>query len=162
MNYLDKQLEILINEAPQHGVPIPVMEKAVGPTLKFFASQLQHEKYYVLQGKNNAWLVTTLSNRKNTKEEKRVIYAFSTKKDAEAFQGIINPDIRIIFLPVTHLLFQLFSVESIDSVIFRDVPGNKKLEVEIPRAKLQNIIQQQLRRLKLTPKNNNPIPPNLA
>ena len=63
---------------------------------------------------------------------------------------------------MTHLLFQLFSVESIDSVIFRDVPGNKKLEVEIPRAKLQNIIQQQLRRLKLTPKNNNPIPPNLA
>ena len=34
--YLDEQLEILINEAPEHGVPIPVMEKAVAPTLKFF------------------------------------------------------------------------------------------------------------------------------
>ncbi|MDJ0510645.1 MAG: hypothetical protein QNJ64_15530 [Crocosphaera sp.] len=160
--YLDEQLEVLINEAPEHGVPIPVMEKAVGPTLKFFASQLQHEKYYVLQGKDHAWLMTTLSNRKNPTQEKRVIYAFSTRKDAEAFQGIINPEIRIVFLPVTHLLFQLFSVESIDSVIFRDVPGNKQHEVEIPRAKLQNIIQQQLRRLKLTSKTNNTIPPNLA
>ncbi len=161
VNYKE-QLEILINEAPQHGVPIPVMEKAVAPTLKFFASQLQHEKYYVLHGKNRSWLVTTLSNRKNPREEKRVIYAFATKKDAETFQGIINPEIRIISVPVTHLLFQLFSVESVDSIIFRELPGNKEQEVEIPRAKLQNIIQQQLRRLKLTPPKINNIPPNLA
>lgn len=160
--YLDEQLEILIHEAPQQGVPIPVMEKAVAPTLKLFASQLQHEKYYVLQGKNHSWMMTTLSNRKNPKEEKRVIYAFATKKDAETFQGIINPEIRIISIPVTHLLFQLFSVESIDSMIFRELPGNKEQQAEISRAKLQNIIQQQLRRLTLNPPNNNNIPPNLA
>ena len=160
--YLDEQLEILINEAPEHGVPIPVMEKAVAPTLKFFASQLQHEKYYVLHGKNRSWLVTTLTNRKNPKEEKGVIYAFSTKKDAETFQGIINPEIRIISLPVTHLLFQLFSVESIDSIIFREFPGNKQQQIEISRAKLQNIIQQQLRRLKLKPQKKKNIPPNFA
>ncbi|MDJ0659306.1 MAG: hypothetical protein QNJ42_07405 [Crocosphaera sp.] len=160
--YYEEQLETLIHEAPQHGVPIPVMEKAVAPTLKFFASQLQHEKYYVLHGKNRSWLVTTLSNRKNPKEEKRVIYAFATKKDAETFQGIINPEIRIISVPVTHLLFQLFSVESIDSIIFRDLPGNKEQQTEISRAKLQNVIQQQLRRLKLTPPKIKNIPPNLA
>lgn len=160
--YLDEQLKVLINEAPQHGVPIAVMEKAVTPTLKFFASQLQHPKYYVLHGQNRSWLVTTLSNRKKPKEEKRVIYAFSTKKDAEAFQGIINPEIRIISVPVTHLLFQLFSVESIDSILFRETPGNKEQIVEIPRSKLQNIIQQQLRRLKLTPPKLSNIPPNLA
>ena len=160
--YLDEQLQILINEAPQHGVPIPVMQKAVAPTLKFFASQLQHEKYYVLHGKDRSWLVTTLSNRKNPKEEKRVIYAFSTKKDAETFQGIINPEIRIISVPVTHLLFQLFSVESIDSLIFREFPGDKQQQIEIARPKLQNIIQQQLRRLKLNPPKTKNIPPNLT
>ncbi len=160
--YLDQQLQILINEAPQHGVPIPVMQKAVAPTLKFFASQLQHEKYYVLHGKNRSWLVTTLSNRRNPKEEKRVIYAFSTKKDAQTFQGIINPEIRIISVPVTHLLFQLFSVESIDSIIFRESPGDKQQQIEIARAKLQNIIQQQLRRLKLKPPKTKTIPPNFA
>ena len=160
--YLDEQLEILINEAPEHGVPIPVMEKAVAPTLKFFASQVHHEKYYVLHGQNRSWLVTTLSNRKNPKEEKRVIYAFSTKKDAETFQGIINPEIRIISVPVTHLLFQLFSVESIDSLIFREFPGDKQQQIEIARPKLQNIIQQQLRRLKLNPPKTKNIPPNLA
>ncbi|MGK7879329.1 MAG: hypothetical protein AB4060_04425 [Crocosphaera sp.] len=160
--YLDEQLQILINEAPQHGVPIPVMQKAVAPTLKFFASQLQHEKYYVLHGKNRSWLVTTLSNRRNPKEEKRVIYAFSTKKDAQTFQGIINPEIRIISVPVTHLLFQLFSIESIDSLIFREVPGDKQQQIEIARAKLQNIIQQQLRRLKLKSPKTKTIPPNFA
>lgn len=160
--YLDEQLDILIHEAPQQGVPVAVMEKVVAPTLKFFGSQLQHEKYYVLHGKNRSWMVTTLSNRKNPKEEKRVIYGFATKKDAETFQGIINPEIRIMSIPVTHLLFQLFSVESIDSIIFCEVPGNKEQQVEIPRAKLQNIIQQQLRRLKLDSSKNNNIPPNLA
>ncbi|MEA5532849.1 hypothetical protein [Crocosphaera sp. XPORK-15E] len=154
--YLDEQLEILIKEAPQHGVPSPVMEKAVAPTLKFFASQLEHSKYYVLHGQNRSWLVTTLSNRKKPQEEKRVIYGFTTRRDAETFQGIINPEIRIISIPVTHLLFQLFSVEYIDSIIFRETPGNKEQQIEIQRDKLQNIIQQQLRRLKLT------IPPNLA
>ncbi|WP_035798153.1 hypothetical protein [Crocosphaera chwakensis] len=160
--YLDEQLEILIHEAPQQGVPISVMEKAVVPTLKLFASQLQHEQYYVLHGKNHSWLSTILSNRKNPKEEKRVIYAFATKKDAETFQGIINPEISIISIPVTHLLFQLFSVESIDSMIFQEVPGNKESQAEISRAKLQNIIQQQLRALKSKPRKNNNIPPNLA
>ena len=160
--YLDEQLQILINEAPQHGVPIPVMQKAVAPTLKFFASQLQHEKYYVLHGKDRSWLVTTLSNRKNPKEEKRVIYAFSTKKDAQTVQGIINPEIRNISVPVTHLQFQLFSIESIDSIVFREFPADKQQQVEIARAKLQNIIQQQLRRLKLKPPQTKTIPPNFA
>ncbi len=160
--YLDEQLQILINEAPQYGVPTSVMEEAVTPTIKFFASQLQHREYYVLQGQNRSWLLTTLSNRKNPQEEKRVIYGFSTRQDAEAFQGIINPEILIISVPVTHLLFQLFSVESLDSIIFREAPGNKQQTVEIPRAKLHNIIQQKLRALKPnTPKLSN-IPPNLA
>lgn len=158
----EEQLESLINEAPQHGVPIPVMEKAVAPALKFFASQLQHEKYYVLYGKNRSWLVTTLSNKKNPKQEKRVIYAFTTKKDAETFQGIVNPEIRVISIPVTHLLFQLFSIESIDSLIFRELPGNKEQQVEISREKIQNVIQQQLRRLKLDSSTIKNIPPNFA
>ncbi|WP_009547214.1 hypothetical protein [Crocosphaera subtropica] len=160
--YLDEQLEILINEAPQHGVPIAVMKKAVAPTLKVLASQLKHEKYYVLHGKNGSWLVTTLSNRNNPKEEKRVIYAFSTKKDAETFQGMMNPEIRIISIPVTHLLFELFAVKSIDSLIVQEFPGNKEQQVEISRTKLQTIIQEQLRRLQLTSPKTNNIPPNLA
>lgn len=160
---LDKQLQSLINEAPQYGVPGSVMEKAVAPTLKFFASQLQHSQYFVLHGQDRAWLVTTLSNRKNPQEEKRVIYAFATRRDAENFQGIVNPDIRIISVPVTHLLFQLFSVEQVDSIVFREVPGNKEQQREIQRPKLQNIIHQQLRRLKLTtPLKLSNIPPNLA
>ncbi len=55
--YLDEQLQILINEAPQYGVPTSVMEEAVTPTIKFLASQLQHREYYVLQGQKSV-LVT--------------------------------------------------------------------------------------------------------
>ena len=42
--YLDEQLQILINEAPQYGVPALVMEKAVVPVLRLFANELQHNQ----------------------------------------------------------------------------------------------------------------------
>ena len=158
--YLDEQIQSLIDEAPQYGVPEVVMAKAVTPTLKSFASQLQHSRYYVLHDQNRSWLVTTLSNRKNPQEEKRVIYAFSTRKDAVTSQGTTHADLRIVSIPVIHLLFQLFAVESIDSLIFQEVSGHQDEQKEIQRAKLQNMIQQQLRRL--TAKTPDPIPPNLA
>jgi hypothetical protein len=160
---LDEQLQILINEGPEHGVSKAVMEKAVIPALKFFASQLQHTHYHVLHSQDRSWLVTTLRHREKQQSDKRVIYAFSTRKDAASFQGITTPDIRIISLPATHILFQLFAVDRLDSIIFMEMAGKKEQGTEIERAKLQNIIDQQLRRLKLKPSSPlTNIPPNFA
>ncbi|MEM8780668.1 MAG: hypothetical protein AAGF26_17735 [Cyanobacteria bacterium P01_G01_bin.49] len=161
--HLEEQLQILIDEAPQHGVPEIVMAKAVAPSLKSFASQLQYNQYYVLHDQNRAWLVTTLSNRQKPQAEKRVIYAFSSRKDAASYSGTINPELCIISTPVTHLLFELFAVAAIDSIIFREVLNNTEQQREIERVKLQDIIQEQLRCLTLTaPSELSNIPPNLA
>lgn len=160
---IDKQLEILINEAPEYGVPEEIMKKAVVPVLKFFASQHEHTDYFVLHTRDRHWIVTTLSSRKQPQITKRVIYGFATRKDATSFQGIVNPNIHIVPLPITHLLFQMFAVAQVDSIILMDTPNNTMEGTEIERANLENMIQQQLRRAKpdLYSKSGK-IPPNLA
>jgi hypothetical protein len=160
---LDQQLQILIEEASGQGVPSWVMEKAVVPILKAFASQLQHLEYYVLQSRDRDWIITTLSNIEKPEQEKQVIYAFSSSEDAVNSQGNSDLEIAIASIPVTHLLFQLFALDGVDSIIFLETPGNLEKGVEIFRASLQNSIQKQLQQLAPPPisKPNN-IPSNLA
>ncbi|ACK65388.1 conserved hypothetical protein [Rippkaea orientalis PCC 8801] len=162
---LEKQLEILTKEAPQYGVSSEVMEKAVIPVLKFFASQHQNTDYFVLQSRDRQWVVTTLQNREQPQLSKRVIYGFATRKDATSFQGIVNPNIVAVSLPITHLLFQMFALSQVDSLILMDIPNNTMDGMEIERANLENMIQQQLRRAKLelpSQFKGRKIPPNLA
>lgn len=156
---LDRQLQILIDEAPQQGVPSLVMEKVVSPVLKAFATQLQHLEYYVLQSRDRDWVVSTISHLERPQQEKRVIYAFSTAKDAIASQENFDLQMTSISLPVTHLLFQLLALESADSIIFLETPGNLEKGTEILRAKLQASIEMQLQNIKTPSKN---IPSNLA
>lgn len=160
---INKQLDIIINEAPEYGVPEEIMKKAVVPVLQFFASQHEHTDYFVLHTQDRHWIVTTLSNRKQPQITKRVIYGFSTRKDAMSFQGIVNPDVYVVPLPITHLLFQMFAVDQVDSIILMDIPNNTMEGTEIERANLKNMIQQQLRRVKLDlPPQFRGIPPNFA
>ena len=160
---LDRQLKLLVDEASQYGVPPQVMEQAVTPVLKGFATQLQHSEYYILQTLEGDWVLTTLSRRSQPKQEKKVIYAFSTLKDAANFQGTSDPHIMAMSVPVTHLLFQLFSLEPVDSIIFMETPGNLTAGTEIYRAELQKLIQRQLQQLDSFPKAKpSNIPPNIA
>lgn len=148
---LDSQLQILIDEAPNHGVSALVMEKAVIPALKLFALQLQHSKYYLLTSSQDAWMITTLSHRQHPQREKRVIYAFSSRKDAQGFQGIADSSLKIVSIPVTHLLFELFALKTVDSLIFLENSSNLEKGKEIQRENLQNIIEKQMQRLKFPP-----------
>jgi hypothetical protein len=160
---LDQQLKVLINDAPQYGVATGVMEQAVIPVLKAFARQLQHSQYYVLQTIQQNWILTTLSNRQRQNSKKTVIYGFSTLKDAANFQGTSDPQIMAMSLPVTHLLFQLFALKGVDSIIFMEEPGNITTGIEVHRTDLQNSIQAQLKELgkSLISKPNN-LPPDIA
>ncbi|AFY77009.1 MAG: hypothetical protein IGR93_20695 [Hydrococcus sp. C42_A2020_068] len=160
---LDQQLQILIEEASEQGVPAWAMEKAVIPILKAFASQLQHLEYYILQSRDRDWIVTTLSNVEKPQQEKRVIYAFSSPEDAANSQENSNLEIAIASVPVTHLLFQLFALDGVESLIFLETPGNLEKGVEIFRASLQNGIHEQLKSLSpSTPSKSQNIPSNLA
>lgn len=159
---LDQQLKILIDEAPQYGVASVVMAKAVTPVLKKFAHQLKHQEYYIVQNHQQDWVLTTLRHRKKPQLQKKVIYAFSSQEDALKFQGVSQASIQTLLLPVTHILFQLFSFQQVDSIIFMET-GYLNTGKEIINADLQNNIQQKLRRLgKLSLPQPNTIPPNLT
>lgn len=140
---LDKQIQVLINDAPEDGVT-PQVVAAIAPGLKLLAAKLRHLQYYILQGLAQDWVVTTLRDRSNPKITKQVIYAFPTLKDASAAGGSEDPEVIAAPIPVTHILFQLFALETVDSVIFFETPGDLNTGIEIRRTDLQNLIQLQL------------------
>ena len=151
---LDRQLEVLINDAPNFGVPSLVVEQAVAPVLKLFADKLEHLEYYVLQNLEGDWVLTTIANPQ-LQQTIDVIYAFTSVKDAANFGGKSNSDLIAMPIPVTQLLFRLFSLQQVDSIIFLDDSQNLNRGVKIERSQLMNLIQQQLEGL-------NNLPPNLA
>lgn len=147
---LEQQLQLIIDDAANYGIPPVVVAKAIAPVLKLFASQLKNLEYYVLQNLENEWVLTTITNPQ-LQQEKRVIYAFTSVRDAASFQGTDNPDSIAIPISVVQLLFRLFSLQQVDSIIFFDEPQNFKRGVEISRSQLSRSIKQQIEQLSKTP-----------
>jgi hypothetical protein len=158
---IEQQVQVLIDNAPPDGVTPKVMKDAIAPILILFAQRLAHPNYFILQTLDQGWVMTTLSNRSDPNTEKRVIYAFPTLEDAKLLQGG-NPDPQIIAtaIPVTHILFQMFALKTIDSTIFMETPGDLNTGKEVKRADLQKLVQIQLQKLGMIPDPN--VPPNLA
>lgn len=149
---LERQLKTLIDEAPQYGVSPIVIQKAIAPVLQLFAEQLQHLEYYILQNLEQNWLLTTITNPQ-LQQQKTVIYAFTSVRDAASFQNNADPNIIAAPIPVTHLLFRLFSLQRVDSIIFMNDSNNLNSGIEVRRDRLSELIQQQLQQLNRTPPN---------
>ncbi|WP_071517721.1 hypothetical protein [Geitlerinema sp. PCC 9228] len=142
---LDQQIEQLVAEAPPDG-QTPQIVKAIAPALKYFAGKLQHQHYYILQNLDERWVVHTLSNRAQPEKQKRVIYAFPSVKDAtQNLTTSPTSQAVAISMPVTHILFQLLALKTIDSLIFFETPGNLSSGVEVGQEDFQNLIQVQLK-----------------
>jgi hypothetical protein len=150
---LEQQIQVLVENAVDYGIAPVVIEKAIAPTLKTLAQTLEHLEYYVWQNLQEDWIISVISARKTQKLEKKVIYAFATVKDAKSFGMGRDVDFIAISIPVTQILFRVFSLQQIDSIIFFNQSGNLTQGVEIQRRELQNSIQQQLWRLNTTPPN---------
>ena len=146
---LEQQLQIIIDDAANYGVSPVVVAKAIAPVLKSFATQLKKLEYYILQNLENEWVLTTIVNPQL--QEKRVIYAFTSVRDAANFQGKDNLDLAAVPISVVQLLFRLFSLQQVDSIIFFDEPQNFKRGVEISRSQLSLSIKQQIELLNKTP-----------
>ena len=146
---LEQQLKLLIADAASHGVPTVVMERAIAPVLKMLATQLQHDEYYILQNLESDWVLTTITNAK-LKQHKKVIYAFVTVRDA-AIQGKSDPDLIAAPISVTQLLFRLFSLHQVDSIIFMNDSSDLNNGIEILRDRFLALIQQQIEKLRQTP-----------
>lgn len=151
---LERQLDRLSEDASRYGIPTPVFSQAVAPVLGLFAKQLQHLEYYILQNLDSDWVMYTIENQQE-QLEKKVIYAFPSVKDAALFQGTEDPNLLALEIPTVELLFQLFALPAIDSLIFLEIPGNLDRGTVIERSRLLEIVQQQVLQL-------NPLPPNLA
>ncbi len=146
---LDQQLDILINEAPNYGVPSLIMEYGVVPVLKTYAQQLDYQQYYLRQTLERNLVITILSDKNNPSSEKRVIYAFPTVGDAAQFPDTKTDDPNIVAegVSICQILFQMFTMNEVDSIIFIDKPENYQKSKEIYCNKLQEAIQKNLKLL---------------
>ncbi len=160
---LDQQIKVLIENAPQDGTTPQVVE-AIAPALKTLAEQLEREEYFILQSLDQSWVLTTLVNIDQPKVKKRVIYAFPTLEDAlSTADPALGDQILAVPLPVTHILFQMVALETLDSIVFLDTPGNFDAGTEVKRSEVQELVQvylkryQEMRRYK-----GRNVPPNFA
>ncbi len=156
---LEQQAQVLVEQAPQDGTT-PTLVNVVTPVLMEVANQLQHRLYYILQAADGRWLTTKLSNRHRPEVEKSVIYAFPTLQDAQAnpqiYQGLQGAAVQ---MPVLHLLFQVFAIPSLDSVIFFE--AGPETGVEIRCQELQELVQRQVEAYE-SQRTHQRIPPNLC
>jgi len=144
MDDLQQQIQALIKDAPDDGVTGPTVE-AISPVLLAIAGRLKHSQYYILQTLGNSWVMTTLSSRREPNVRKNVLYGFPTLKDAASDPNTAkNPQIMAIPTPVTHILFQMLALKSLDSIIFFDTPGNLKHGTEIQKREFQAMVQTHL------------------
>jgi hypothetical protein len=152
---LDQQIQALIEKAPRDG-STPQILQAIAPALVLIAQQLQHLEYSILQAVDQSWAIVVLSNLKEPGREKRVIYAWTSLKDASQAAAAAGDRLRPVLLPVTHILFQMIALEGLDSIVFFESPGNQEVGTEIPREQVQNLISVYLQQYRSAP------PPDIA
>jgi hypothetical protein len=152
---LDQQIQALLEKAPRDG-STPQILQAIAPALVLIAQQLQHLEYSILQAVDQSWALVVLSNLKEPGREKRVIYAWTSLKDASQTAAAAGDRLRPVLLPVTHILFQMIALEGLDSIVFFESPGNQEVGTEIPREQVQNLINVYLQQYRSAP------PPDIA
>ena len=152
---LDQQIQALIEKAPRDG-STPQILQAIAPALVLIAQQLQHLEYSILQAVDQSWAIVVLSNLKEPGREKRVIYAWTSLKDASQAAAAAGDRLRPVLLPVTHILFQMIALEGLDGIVFFESPGNQEVGTEIPREQVQNLISVYLQQYRSAP------PPDIA
>jgi hypothetical protein len=158
---LDLQIRSLIDKAPADGSTPQILE-AIAPALKLLAEQLEHLEYYIMQNFDQSWSIAVLSNLKQRGQSKKVIYAWTTLKDA-SLAVVARDRILPVSIPVTHILFQILALEGIDSIVFFDTPGNLETGTEVRREQVQNLINVYLQQYRSTLQSNyNNLPPDIA
>jgi hypothetical protein len=156
---LDRQIQALIDHAPQDG-STPSVIQAITPALKSFVAQLQHLQYYILQTADQRWVTTTLSHRLQPKREKTVIYAFASAADAahHAPTAPAGSQVSAVAIPVTHILFQMLAMPTIDSVVFFENAGDPTNGTEVSRSSVSHLVETYLQKYRTESR----LPPDIA
>ena len=91
-----------------------------------------------MQNLSQNWVLTTLGHSSKSDIEKRVIYAFPTLKDASL--SISENNVVAIPIPVIHILFQIIAIQTLDSLLFFEKPGDLVTATEVKREDVQKYI----------------------
>lgn len=153
---IDQQLQELIEGAPPEA-DLKKAIKTVSPVIRTIAKQLQHQEYYILQSVSKQWLQATVAHKDTPTQPKRVIYAYPSLAAAAGDKlAKSNPGLMALPVPVARLLFQLPSIDPVDSLIFLETDSRDQA-IEVRRTDLKVLFQSQL-----TQNMKPQIPPDIA
>lgn len=153
---IDQQILALIKGAPPEA-NIQQAIRVVSPVIRTVAQQLQHLEYYILQSVSNQWLQAAIPDPNNADRPKRVIYAYPSLAAAAGDRlAKTNPGLMALPIPVARLLFQLPSIEPVDSLIFLETESRDRA-IEVRRSDLKSMFQAHLSQ-QMKPQ----VPPNIA
>ncbi|MGB3296896.1 MAG: hypothetical protein WBA76_01410 [Phormidesmis sp.] len=156
---IDQQLQDLIEGAPPEADLKQAIE-TVSPIILAIAKQLKHSEYYILQSVNKQWLQATITHKDSPTQPKKVVYAYPSLAAAAADKlAKSNPGLMALPIPVARLLFQLPSIEPVDSLIFLETDARDQA-IEVRRTDLKTLFQNQLTHSDSSAKSK--LPPNLA
>jgi hypothetical protein len=138
---LQTQIQALIEDAPADQATHEGMQ-VVATVLGELAQGLGHTEYYVLQSLQQQWQITTLQHRSQEALQKTVLYAYGSLADAT--RAGRSEDLMAVPVQVVPLLFQFFSFEEVDSLLFLDEANNPEQMRELKRQDLQALVQAYL------------------
>jgi hypothetical protein len=140
---IDQQLQALMEGAPPEA-DLKAAIATVSPVIRAIAQQLQHSEYYILQSVSHQWLQATIAHKDSPTQPKRVIYAYPSLAAAAGDKlAKSNPGLMALPMPVARLLFQLPSIDPVDSLIFLESESRDQA-VEVRRNDLKVLFQNQL------------------
>jgi len=153
---IEQQLQALIDGAPQEA-DLKAAIRTVSPVIRTVAKQLKHSEYYILQSVQKQWLQATIAHKNSPNKPKRVIYAYPSLAAAAGDKlAKSNPGLMALPVPVAQLLFQLPSIDPVDSLIFLETDSRDQA-IEVRRTDLKILFQSQL-----TQTAQPQIPPDIA
>ena len=153
---IDQQIQALIDGAPPEA-DLKSAIKTVAPIIKTVAKQLKHSDYYILQSISKQWLQATIAHKDNPTQPKRVIYAYPSLAAAAGDKlAKSNPGLMALPVPVAQLLFQLPSIDPVDSLIFLETESRDQA-IEVRRSDIKTLFQSQL-----TQNMRSQVPPDIA
>ena len=153
---IEQQLNALIDGAPSEA-NLKAAIKTVSPVIRTVAKQPKHSEYYILQSVQRQWLQATIAHKNSPNQPKRVIYAYPSLAAAASDKlAKSNPGLMALPVPVAQLLFQLPSIDPVDSLIFLET-DNRDQAIEVRRTDLKILFQSQL-----TQSAQPQVPPDIA
>lgn len=137
---LDQQVQALLQDAPNDPEMRQITQIFI-PMLKSLAGQRRHLQYFVAQTESGEWLRLSLINRTQSKQEKTVVYAFSTMEDANSLlDAEQDPPCQAVSIGLIDLLFKFFALNLGESLIFFEQPGDCQKGVEVRRSDFEDAL----------------------